>query len=180
MRDPASLFSPFADACPTTLSLLSLPTLEAALDQDDIGIRHFLKGRVSKKWRVIQEDYSSRLWAENLVSNILTLVHHQWIARNAVLPARNDLGLKIREGQELEAAISRHFQMGTSGLLVIDQHLITRGRAAVDRMTATGQKAWLQNIIIAREIFENTIETETTRMRDYMVRWQQDIMNHNN
>ncbi len=177
-----------SDACPTTLSPLSLPTLEAALDQDDIGIRHFLKGRVSKKWRVIQEDYykhtgsrrSSRLWAENLVSNILTLVHRQWIARNAVVHARNDLGLKIREGQELEAAISRHFQMGTSGLLVIDQHLITRGRAAVDRMTATSQKAWLQNIIIAREIFENTIETETTRMRDYMVRWQHNIMNHNN
>jgi hypothetical protein len=47
-------------------------------------------------------------------------------------------------------------------------------------MTAASQKAWLQNIIIAREIFENEIETETTHMRDFMVRWQRDIMEHNN
>jgi hypothetical protein len=45
-------------------------------------------------------------------------------------------------------AIKKHFQMGTSGLLVIDQHLLTRGRVSVDRMTAASQKAWLQNIII--------------------------------
>jgi hypothetical protein len=39
--------------------------------------------------------------------------------------------------------------MGTSGLLVIDQHLLTRGHASVDQMTTASQKAWLQNIIIA-------------------------------
>jgi hypothetical protein len=30
--------------------------------------------------------------------------------------------------------------MGTSGLLVIDQHLLPRGRASVDWMTAASQK----------------------------------------
>jgi hypothetical protein len=62
--------------------------------------------------------------------------------------------------------------MGTSGLLVIDQHLLTRGRASVDRMTTASQKAWLQNIIIAREIFKNEIKTKTTCMHYYMVGWQ--------
>jgi hypothetical protein len=76
--------------------------------------------------------HQPRLWAENLVSNILTLVHLQWKARNAVVHARDNLRLKIREGQELQTAIEKHFQMGTSGLLVIDQHLLTRGRASVD------------------------------------------------
>jgi hypothetical protein len=175
MRDPASLFSAYANASSTTLSS---PTLEASQEQDDMGIRHFLKKRVSIKWRANQDNYyksigscrSSRLWAENLVSNILTLVHLQWKARNAVVHARDDdLGLKIREGQELQTAIKKHFQMGTSGLLVIDQHLLTRGRASVDQMTAASQKAWLQNIIIVREIFENEIEMETTHMRDFMV-----------
>jgi hypothetical protein len=47
-------------------------------------------------------------------------------------------------------------------------------------MTAASQKAWLQNIIIVREIVENEIEMETTRMRDFMVQWQRDIMEHNN
>jgi hypothetical protein len=70
--------------------------------------------------------------------------------------------------------------MGTSGLLVIDQHLLTRGRVSVDQMTAASQKAWLQNIIIVQEIFENEIEMEMTCMHDFMVRWQRDIMEHNN
>jgi hypothetical protein len=69
-------------------------------------------------------------------------------------------------------AIEKHFQMGTSGLLVIDQHLLTRGCASVDRMTTVSQKAWLQNIIIAREIFKNEIKMEMTCMHYYMVRWQ--------
>jgi hypothetical protein len=116
----------------------------------------------------------------NPLVHVLTLVHLQWKARNAVVHARDDLRLKIREGQELQMAIKKHFQMGTSGLLVIDQHLLPQGRASVDRMTTASQKAWLQNIIIAREIFENEIEMETTRMHDFMVRWQQDIMEHNN
>jgi hypothetical protein len=80
MQDLASLFSAYANAGSTTLSS---PTLEASQEQDDIGIHHFLKGRVSTKWRANQDNYyksissrhSSQLWAENLVSNILTLVH---------------------------------------------------------------------------------------------------------
>jgi hypothetical protein len=70
--------------------------------------------------------------------------------------------------------------MGTSRLLVIDQHLLPRGRASVDRMTAASQKASLQNIIIMQEIFKNEIETETNCMHDFMVQWQRDIMEHNN
>jgi hypothetical protein len=100
MQDLASLFSAYTNASSTTLSS---PTLEASQEQDDIRIQHFLKGRVSTKWRANQDNYyksisshrSSQLWAKNLVSNILTLVHLQWKARNAVVHTRDDLGLKI-------------------------------------------------------------------------------------
>jgi hypothetical protein len=54
MQDPASLFSAYANAGLTTLSS---PTLEASQEQDDIGICHFLKGRVSTKWRANQDNY---------------------------------------------------------------------------------------------------------------------------
>jgi hypothetical protein len=72
------------------------------------------------------------------------------------------------------------FELGTSGLLAIDQHLIKSGRAAVDLMTVSSKKAWLQNITIAGEIFDNEIETETTRTRNCMIQWQRGIRNHNN
>jgi hypothetical protein len=54
MRDPTSLFSAYANAGWTTLSS---PTLEASQEEDSIGICHFLKGRVSIKWRANQDNY---------------------------------------------------------------------------------------------------------------------------
>ena len=108
---------------------------DAAQEQDHIGWKHFIKGRVTRWWREIQEYHykvkgsmrTVRSWAEGLVSNILTLVHKQWIARNAVVHARDDLGLKVREGEELRIAIDTQFHLSTDGLSVLNHHLITWG-----------------------------------------------------
>lgn len=63
---------------------------------------------------------------EGLVSNILSLIHKQWLlARNAVVHARDQHGLKVREGRELEIAIDTQFQLGEDGLLPQDLHLIS-------------------------------------------------------
>jgi hypothetical protein len=35
-------------------------------------------------------------------------------------------------------------------------------------MSAIGQKTWLQSIIIAREIYESEIESETTQLQNLM------------
>jgi hypothetical protein len=75
-----------------------------------------------------------------------------WKARNAAVHARDELGLKVQAGQELEMAINLHFKIGISGLLLQDKHLITQGRDKVDQMSTARKKAWLQHIIIAREI----------------------------
>ena len=48
----------------------------------------------------------------HLVSNILMLVHKQWIAQNAVVHTCNKLGLKVCEGEELKIAIDTQFCLG--------------------------------------------------------------------
>ena len=169
-RDPHTTFSTYVDS----------PHIQAAAEeQDQIGWSHFIKGRVSKQWRAIQEEHyrsigskrTARSWTEGLVSNILTLVHKQWIARNAVVHARDAKGLKVREGKELALAIDAQFSLDVDGLLPQDRHLITRGRQSVNEMMATGQKTWLQSIQIAREVYESEIESETTQLRNSIYSW---------
>jgi len=96
-RDPHTLFCAYVNS----------PKLQlTAEEQDCIGWKHFMKGRVARGWRDIQDDYyqatgskqSSRWWMEGLVSNLLSFVHKQWLAQNAVVHARDEHGLKVREG----------------------------------------------------------------------------------
>jgi hypothetical protein len=69
-------------------------------------------------YRSIGSQCSSCLWAEDFVSNILTLIHHQWKARNAIVHARDELGLKVHAGQELEMAVNTHLFVRISGIRV--------------------------------------------------------------
>ena len=108
---------------------------------------------------------------EGLVSNLLSFVHKQWLARNAVVHARDEHGLKVREGRELEIAIDTQFRLGEDGLLPQDLHLISRGRQVVNAMSIIDRKTWLHSIQVAREIYENEIESETTQLRDAMYSW---------
>ncbi len=156
-------------------------TREAAIEQDAIGWNNFVEGRVSTKWRELQGDYylqvgakrTTRKWAEGLVCNLLALVHKQWIARNAVVHQRDPQGLKIKDAEELEEAIDEQFQLGAADLLPHHHHHLTRGRDAVDIMTATQKKTWLSSILLYREVSEAEIETDTTRARDAMFGWLQ-------
>jgi hypothetical protein len=72
--------------------------------------------------------------------------------------------IKVHEAAELESAIDKQFSLHTDGLLPHDCHLIDHGCIAVDQMSAIGQKTWLQSIIIACEIYESEIESETTQL----------------
>jgi hypothetical protein len=51
---------------------------------------------------------------------------------------------------------------------LLDRHLIDHSCIAVDQINAIGQKTWLQSIIIAREIYESEIESETSQLRNLM------------
>jgi hypothetical protein len=162
-HDPHTTFSTYVD---------STHIQAAAEEQDQIGWSHFIKGRVSKQWRAIQEEHyhstglkrMAHSWTEGLISNILTLVHKQWIAQNAVVHALDEKGLKVQEGKELALAIDAQFSLDVNSLLPQDCHLITRDWQSVNEMMATGQKTRVQSIQIAREVYESEIESKTTQL----------------
>jgi len=66
---------------------------------------------------------TSKEWAKGLVNNLLTLVHKQCKA-HAHVHERNDLGLKVKEGRELEEAITEQFELGMEEILSRDRHYI--------------------------------------------------------
>lgn len=168
-RDQGTRFADFADDF----------VLEAATDQDEIGWIHFVEGRISRKWREVQQEHfllhgsqrSARKWSEDLVMNMFSLVHKQWEVRNAVVHARDEKGLKVKEGDELRAAIAEQFELGDEDLRPEDRHYIARGKKRVDKMSGSEQKTWLHGIRIAREAYEMEVDSEITRLRNSMYGW---------
>ena len=83
----------------------------------------------------------------------------------------DDQGLKVKEGEELNAAIAEQFDLGPLGLPLWDQHYIDCSREAVANMSAAKKKTWLHGIRIAREVGEHEEETEVTQLCDAMLSW---------
>jgi len=87
----------FADLpyyAPPYLRLRFTPSIRRlAEDQDKIGWTHFLEGKVSKQFLVIQQRYlagtSTKLngkdWMNKFIANLLNISHTQWLFRNVTL-----------------------------------------------------------------------------------------------
>jgi hypothetical protein len=151
----------------------------AAVAQDRIGWMSFTEGKITKRWRTIQATYyreiestrSANKWAAGLVTTLLSMTHSQWTHRNSILHARDAHGLRLREGKELDTAISLQLQSGLDGLHPRDYHLIERGRDKVFRMTGSGKLSWLASIRIARETYRVQAAKDMDCMRNLMTNY---------
>ena len=168
-RNPAQSFAHF-----------SLPmALRAAQAQDKIGWMHTTEGKISKQWQQIQKAHYRNLnsrrsptkWAAGLITNLLSVTHSQWLHRCAVEHERDAQGLKLKEGQELTAAITAQLALEVEGLHARDRHYITRGRDHIFSLPAANKKAWLSGICIARETYLASEARDTDSMRACMLHW---------
>ena len=168
-RDPFQSFTTFSDDS----------TMLAAQAQDEIGWIFTTEGKMSKAWERLQAQHyhsldsrrSARKWSAGLTTNLLHITHSQWSHRNSVLHERDALGLKLKEGQELTAAIQTQFALGLDGLLTRDHHYINRGLEHINALPAANRKAWLSGIQIARELYLASEVKEMESMRSFMLNW---------
>ena len=138
-----------------------------------------MEGKVSRTWQQIQSDYyhsikskcSASKWAMGLVTTLLSMTHSQWTHRNNILHARDAQGLWLKEGQELDMAITLQFQSGFEGLHPNDYHLIKWGKDRVSQMTGPGKLSWLSSIHIAHKQFISQAAKETESMRNLMMNY---------
>jgi hypothetical protein len=93
---------------------------QAVAEQDIIGWQNFVEGKISRRWRLLQEEYlhdsdSTQLvtkWASGLVLHLLELTHSQWKVRSTYLHERNHQGLCHKQAVKLEMDITMEFAKG--------------------------------------------------------------------
>ena len=168
-RDPNQTFTAYSNQ----------RSFQAAQAQDRIGWMNTTEGKLSHHWRQLQAEHykaidsprSASKWAAGLVTNLLGITHSQWLHRCAVLHERDIQGLKLKDSQQLAAAIQEQFLLGLEGLQARDRHFITRGQATVNALPADNKQAWLSGIRIARQLYHDSETREIDGMRTFMLQW---------
>ena len=163
-----------------SFDFFSSPTIEtAAREQDEIGWQNFMEGKISARWRDIQEEHyrdiasrrTARRWAQNLVSSLLEMVHGQWKFRCDVVHERDAQGLKVAEGLELNAAITEQYDLGKKGLHHRDHHYFRRTLEEILALPALEKRQWAQTIHLARASYAEQTGSAEHRMRTFMENW---------
>jgi hypothetical protein len=168
-RDPLHVFA-------TTGS----PSLQlASARQADIGWVNFTEGKIAQDWRTLQkihyQSLSSRRtaqsWATGVVHQLLLITHTQWTYRNSVLHERDSLGRAVNDMQEVNTAVTAHFDLGLDGLHPDDYHFLNRGRESVSALSLPDVRAWLSGIQLARRSYDESEARTITSMQQVMASW---------
>ena len=136
---------------------------------------NFIKGRISLEWHMAQSHFyasissshTSRQWAEELVQNLLAMVHKMWIAHNDVAHAIDKKGCKIKDGLTMDTDIDEQFMLGYKDLMCRDFHLINISQPE----SAGEQRAWLHSIQQAHKIGLKEFAMETMQMQNSLMDW---------
>ena len=147
--------------------------MAAALDQDAIGWMNFIKGRISLEWLAQSHFYASigssctsRWWAEELVQNLLAMVHKMWIAHNDVAHAIDEKGCKIKMDLPwmLISMSNSCWDMRTWCAAT------STWSKLVDHQRSAGKQwAWLHSIQQAHKIGLKEFATETMQMQNSLI-----------
>ena len=127
----------------------------AALEQDLIEWQNFVEGKLTNKWRELQEEYYAMInsrqlatwWVAGLVTQLLEFVHTMWKYQNLVDHEHDQQGLRLKAARELDEAIKEQFTLGIAGLPRRDH--IWQGVDSVKALSASDKKAWLWGITLA-------------------------------
>jgi hypothetical protein len=160
--DPTQTFTTKRNPC----------SFQAAQAKDRIGWMNTTEGKLSHHWWQLQAEHyklidspcSASKWAAGLVTNLLGITHSQWLHRCAVLHERDTQGLKLKDSQQLAAAIQEDFLLGLEGLQAWDRHFITCGQATINALPADNKQAWLSGIRIVHQLYQDSEAREIDGM----------------
>ena len=118
-----------------------------------------MEGKITTEIRHLQHQYlisiSSPIpiqqWISNLISQLLHILHSQWLYRNEVVHRRTKDGLKRSEGAAIRIAIRVQLRLGTQDLDVEDHFLLHHTYDEISTWTGEGKKLWLHAIKSARQ-----------------------------
>ena len=124
-------------------------------DQNNIGWRNFLYGRISRKWR---EQYTEladanisqgKRWATEMVSKLMKVSWDQWQFRNAIKHSA-DHPLVAAERERVGQLVSSQFLQGTYHLLPKDRRRLNISKEEILKKSLEAQKKWVESMEAAR------------------------------
>ena len=125
-----------------------------SLTQDEIGWTNFMEGKLTTEIRLIQEQYLNSIssstpiqsWISKFISQLLHILHTQWLYRNEIVHTRTSGGLKKSEGAAICIAIRVQLRLGTQDLDAEDHFLLHHTYDEISTWTGEEKKLWLHAI----------------------------------
>ena len=133
----------------------------AIKDQAKIGWNNFFLGRWSFKWQTIQAKYlvsigsrrSSSRWATAIINKLMNTVWTIWQTR-INLKFGKDGTVQRSLHDNLNQAITAHFQQGEANLITRDKYLLrSYSTESLFEYNISSKQSWLDRITSAREAF---------------------------
>jgi hypothetical protein len=121
------------------------------LSQDKIGWQRFLEGMISMEVTVLEHQFqalngscmSLEKWTSGLITQLLEIMHRQWIYRNYIVhdPVSGTLATAWKE--ELLLEIEHQKELGDAGLLEEDKYLAEVNLEEMATTSGERQHYWL-------------------------------------
>ena len=153
------------------------PVTKAIRDQKEIGWDHFMLGRISLIWSVLQGKYYKRLhlrttgekWAELLIQEIWRIHCAIWNQRNEILHGTGNH--KVLGTKDFEKEIRKEISKGYAFLLSTEHYLFKGiNMDIVRKWTADKKQKWLLTVQAAR--YTSTLRhQESLPSRENMKNW---------
>jgi hypothetical protein len=165
--------------CSTDLNLLSI-FHKLANSQDIIGWDQFMMGMVSTKLFPIQSLHlikskssaNAMRWITGLITQLLQVVHTQWIYRCVLVHDCNTGTLILQHKEELIKEIEYQLTLGVDSLAEEDRFFLECNFNDLATTAAEFQEYWLLAIRAAREA--SRLRAEANEGQQYRPRqWQQ-------
>ena len=144
------------------------PNLSFSDIQDQIGWDNFIEGKITTEIRDIQHSYlcsiSSRIsidkWIGTFISQLLHLIHSQWLFRNEIVHRKSQDGLSQAEAAQIRIAIRVQLRLGIQNLDEEDHFLLQHTYDDISTWSGIEKKLWLSAIKAARLAAASNIQPD--------------------
>lgn len=156
--------------------------IAAAKEQDIYGLGRFLEGRLTSKWRHLQDVHHKEncpetkktgvLWSAMVIRNILRYCKEHWKIRNQYLSDEN-----IRKSQEnirnkILNEVIDELGKGICGISTDMQFLFEMDIDRMKQLSMEAQRSWLEYVYSARNFCGERTSQEVRDMHRFMERWR--------
>ena len=155
--------------------------IQAAKEQDLLGVDRFIEGRLTSTWRKIQQQYyeanypdtrkNGLRWASLVLRNIFRYCRQHWLIRNKFVEDH-----KINREQEvlqhriIEQLEDEHAK-GINGVAIDERFLFDISLEQLKRLSIAAQRDWLDHVYTARHFYGERSTRERQRMQRFMEQW---------